>query len=187
MQGCEKKMPHSRISRRRVLASLGAAPVATVLTQPARARALAPQSDVADNSIPQTLSVLDATLRVTLSAPVDATAGSAIIHGGEADGTFAGVVMPGSLTWTRDPARGVMHIAVRFELQARAGLRIHVADQATVVTPLMGFWEAPFCTTPELTVVDGAPAACHEAVYLGRMDAREIHAGQLRLSVHRVL
>jgi hypothetical protein len=180
-------MPRSRISRRSVLASLSAAPVATVLTQPARARALTAPSDAADENLPQTLSVLTATLRVTLSTPLEATVGSAIIHGGDADGAFAGEVMPGSLTWTRDPARGVMHIAARFELQARAGLRIHVADQATVVTPLMGFWEAPFCTTPELTVVDGAPAACHEAVYLGRMDARKIHAGQLRLSVHRVL
>jgi hypothetical protein len=122
-----------------------------------------------------------------LSTPLDATVGSAIILGGEADGAFAGEVMPGSLTWTRDPVRGVMHIAARFELQARAGLRIHVADQATVVTPLMGFWEAPFCTTPELTVVAGSLTACPEAVHLGRMDARKIPAGQLRLSVHRVL
>jgi hypothetical protein len=187
MQGCEKQMPRSRISRRRVLASLGAAPIATVLTQPARALALAPLSDDADNNIPQTLSVLDATLRVTLSTPVDATVGSAIIHGGEADGTFAGEVMPGSLTWTRDPVRGVMQLEARFDLQARAGLRIHVADSATVVTPSTGCWEAPFSTTPELTVVDGASAACPEAVYLGRMDARQIHAGQLRLTVHRVL
>lgn len=180
-------MPHSRISRRRVLASLGAAPVATVLTQPARARALAPHSDYADDKTPQTLPVLTATLRVTLSTPVDATVGSAIIHGGEAAGAFAGEVLPGSLTWTRDPVRGVLRLAARFELQARAGLRIHVADSATVVTPTTGCWEAPFSTTPELTVVDGSSAACPEAVYLGRMDARQIHAGQLRLTVHRVL
>ena len=126
-------------------------------------------------------------LNVSLATPADATVGSAIILGGEAQGELAGAVQPGSLEWTRDPVRGVLQLAARFELQARAGLRIHVADRATVVTPSTGCWAAPFATTPELTVVDGSPAACPEAVYLGRMDASQIHAGQLRLTVHRVL
>jgi len=36
-------------------------------------------------------------------------------------------------------------------------------------------------------VVDGSPAACREAVYVGRMDATQLHAGHMRLTVHRVL
>jgi hypothetical protein len=135
---------------------------------------------------PRTAPVLSAVLRVSLATPADATVGSATILGGDAHGELAGIVQPGSLEWTRDPVRGVLQLATRFELQARAGLRIHVADRATVVSPTE-CWAAPFATTPELTVVDGSSADCREAVYLGRMDASQLHAGQLRLTVHRVL
>ena len=125
-------------------------------------------------------------LRVNLATAADATVGSANILGGRASGEIAGAVHPGSLEWVRDPARGVLQLAARFELQGADGLRIHVADRAMVVTAGQG-WQAPFATTPELTVVDGSSAACPDAVYLGRMDASRIHAGVLRLAVHRVL
>jgi hypothetical protein len=170
-------MPRSRLSRRSVLASLGVTPVVS---------ALAGASPSAGDAVPQTESVLSAVLNVSLVTPADATVGSAIILGGVAQGELAGAVQPGSLEWTRDPVRGVLQLAMRFELQARPGLRIHVADRATVVTPTE-CWAIPFATTPELTVVDGASAACREAVYLGRMDASQIQSGQLRLTVHRVL
>lgn len=158
-----------------------------MLMQPAIARASDARCEDAAQVEPRAEVVFSAMLRVRLSTPVDATVGSAVILGGEARGELAGAVQPGSLEWTRDPARGVLQFATRFELQARAGLRIHVADRATVVAPATGCWEAPFCTTPELTVVDGSPAACQEAVYVGRMDATQLHAGHMRLTVHRVL
>jgi hypothetical protein len=180
-------MPRSRFSRRCVLASLGAAPVASVLAKAAVAGGSAQECGAPASDVPRTEHVLTAVLRVKFTSPPDAASGSAIIVGGEAEGALAGVVQPGSLEWTCDASRNVLQLAARFDLQASAGLRIHVADRATVVTPPKGYWEAPFPTTPELTVVDGSPAACREAVYLGRMDARQIQAGQLRLTVHRVL
>jgi hypothetical protein len=124
---------------------------------------------------------------VKFTTASDAASGSAIIVGGEAEGALAGVVQPGSLEWSCDASRNVLQLSARLDLQSSAGLRIQVADRATVVAPSRGFWEAPFATTPELTVVDGSPAACRQAVYLGRMDARQIQAGQLRLTVHRVI
>jgi hypothetical protein len=180
-------MPQTRLSRRGVLASLGATPVASVIAGPDPRGDITPSAAHTPDVSPQTRAVLVATLRLDLATPVDATVGSATIVGGEARGELAGAVQPGSLEWTRDPVRGVLQLAARFEVQARAGLRIHVADRATVVTPTTGCWAAPFPTTPELTVVDGSPAACPDAVYLGRMDASQLHAGELRLTVHRVL
>ncbi|HMA10588.1 MAG TPA: hypothetical protein VKO83_01790 [Steroidobacteraceae bacterium] len=177
----------SSFSRRRVLATLGATPVASVLAESADAAAAAQQCQEGGADAVKTEPVFSALLNVNLATPADASVGSAVIQGGEAQGEIAGEVQPGSLAWTRDPVRGVLRLEVRFDLQARAGARIHVADIATVVNPSAAFWEAPFPTTPELTVIDGSPAACRQAVYLGRMDARQLHAGQLRLTVHRVL
>ncbi len=177
-------MPRTPISRRRVLASLGVAPVASALTQASVADGT-PQRAATD--APLVEHVLTATLRVRLAAPADATVGGAVIEGGEAEGPIGGAILPGSLEWTRDPVRGVLQLASRFDVQATAGLRIHVADRASVERPSEGTWEAPFATLPELTVVDGSPEACRQSVYLGRMDASRIHSGELRLTVHRVL
>ena len=178
-------MPRSRFSRRSVLATLGATPVASVLVGNATAAPATPPHADALNEV-RTRQVFTAVLRVNLATPADATVGSANILGGRASGEIAGAVHPGSLEWVRDPKRGVLQLAARFELQGGDGLRIHVADRATVVTAGQ-CWQAPFSTTPELTVVDGTSAACPDAVYLGRMDASQIHAGVLRLAVHRVL
>jgi hypothetical protein len=180
-------MPRSRFSRRRVLASLGATPVLSVLTRQAGAHPAEQQHEAARCDSPRTEAVLTAVLRVRLATPAEATVGSAIILGGETQGTLAGVVQPGSLEWTRDPVRGVLQLSTRFELQAGDGLRVHVADRATVTVASAACWESPFSTQPELTVVDGSPEACRQSVYLGRMDARQLSAGQLRLAVHRVL
>jgi hypothetical protein len=179
-------MPRIRFSRRRVLASLGAAPVASAIAASTTGGESTRRAAEAATAAPRTQGVLTAVLRVRLATRADATVGSAIILGGESQGELAGIVQPGSLEWTRDPVRGVLQLAARFELQASAGLRIHVADRATVIAP-GECWAAPFATTPELTVVDGPAGACREAVYLGRMDASQLHAGQLRLAVHRVL
>jgi len=174
----------SSVSRRRVLASLGAAPVASVLAESAtQGQQCEPGAADAVSTEP----VFSALLEVTLATDAAANVGSAVIRGGEARGEIAGDVQPGSLSWIRDPVRGVLRLDVRFDLRDLRGLRIHVADCSTVVTGSAQFWEAPFPTSPELTVVDGSPAACRQAVYLGRMDARQLHAGQLRLTVHRVL
>lgn len=180
-------MTRSSVSRRRVLASLSATPVVSALAHGARAGDSRATEAAIDGTHPQTEPVLSAVLRVTLATPPDATVGSATITGGESLGLLAGSVQPGSLEWTRDPVRGVLQLAARFDLSAKAGLRIHVADRATVVTPVTGCWEAPFPTTPELTVVDGPSSACRDGVYLGRMDASQLHAGELRLTVHRIL
>jgi hypothetical protein len=185
--GVRLQMSRSDLSRRRVLASLGAAPVASMLVQTDTARASGARCEGEAQIAPRAEMVFSAMLRLNLATPADATVGSAIILGGEARGELAGEVRPGGLEWLRDPARGVLQLSCRFELQATAGLRIHVADRATVVTPTTGCWEAPFSTTPELTVVDGLSAACREAVYVGRMDARQLHAGRVSLIVHRVL
>ena len=134
---------------------------------------------------PRSREVFRAVLDVSLATPADATVGSAIIHGGKVQGELAGVVSPGSLAWTRDPVRGVLQLETRFELLASGGTRIHVADSAIVATP--AGWESAFTTTPELTVQGGSPSACPESVYVGLMDASQIRAGRLRLSVHRVL
>jgi len=180
-------MQRSRLSRRSVIVSLGTAPVISALAMPASsASETSLQCEAPADAAPQTELVLNAVLNISLVTPADATVGSAIILGGVAQGELAGAVQPGSMEWTRDPERGVLQLAARFELQATSDLRIHVADRATVITAKQ-CWATPFATTPELTVVDGSSAACREAVYLGRMDASQIHAGQLRLTVHRVL
>jgi hypothetical protein len=125
--------------------------------------------------------VLTAVLQLRLATPMDATVGSALILGGEARGRLAGVVQPGSIEWTRDPVRGVLQLSARFELQARDGLRVHVADRATVAASGAACWDAPFSTTPELTVV-GFTATCQS-----RCICRIVRGGcrqrQLRLSI----
>lgn len=179
-------LPRTRVSRRRVLASLGTAPVASMLA-PAAGAGEARPAEAHSPEAPKAEPVLTATLDVHLSTPANSTVGSAVIRGGTAAGELAGAVIPGSLSWTRDPVRGVLQLDSRFELQASGGLRIHVADRATVAAPTTGCWEAPFITTPELTVVDGSSADRREAVYVGRMDASQIESGRVRLTVHRVL
>jgi hypothetical protein len=174
------------VSRRSVLVSLGAAPLASRVVAAGSAPDSTGHSEAPD-AAPRTRHVFTALLRISLAGRADASVGSAIILGGEARGELAGVVQPGSLEWTRDPVHGVLQLATRFEMQSRAGTRIHVADRATVISTSASCWEAAFATTPELTVVDGPSEACREAVYLGRMDASQIGAGELRLSVHRVL
>jgi hypothetical protein len=100
---------------------------------------------------------------------------------------LSGTVQPGRLEWKHDTARGVLDLAAHYDLQANDGLRIHVADRATVVAPTQGCWEAPIATLPDLEVVCGSAAACRQGLYVGRLDAKQFGAGKLRVNLHRIL
>src|SRR5205085_2496553 len=114
--------------------------------------------------------------------------GSAIILGGEARGPLMhGAVLPGTLEWSLEPAHGVLRVTARYDLQDDNGLRIHVADRASAPLTASGHWDAPFSTAPDLQQISGPATAFPAALYLGRMDARQLDAGKLRLNVHRVL
>ena len=143
------------------------------------------------NDVPavQTEWMLDITLRLRLATPATAKAGSAIIVGGDASGPLlAGKVLPGSFEWVHDPAQGVLRLSARYDLQDDQGLRIHVADRAAVAAPAAsGYWNSPFSTSPDLQWVHGSPTAIPDALYLGRLDARQLDAGTLRMNLHRVV
>ncbi len=133
--------------------------------------------------------MLDIALQLRLGASATALAGSAIILGGDARGPLMnGEVLPGTLEWSLDAARGVLRLSARYDLQDGNGLRIHVADRTMLaVTAASGHWSVPFSTAPDLQLISGPAMACPDALYLGRLDARELDAGKLRLNVHRVL
>jgi hypothetical protein len=179
-------MPQYRLPRRQVLASLGAAPVVSLLSSHAQAVML-PLPD--DMPAVQSRWMLDIVLRLRLTARASAKIGSAIILGGVASGPLMnGEVLPGALEWSHDPARGVLRLSAHYDLQDDNGLRIHVSDRATVaVKAASGQWDAPFSTSPDLQLVSGPATACPDALYLGRLDARQLDAGRLRLNVHRVV
>jgi len=169
-----------------VLASLGAAPIISVLSSHAQA-VIAPHAD--ENSPVQTEWMLDVALHLRLSAPATAVSGSAIILGGEAAGPLMnGAVLPGALEWSLDAARGVLQLSAHYDLEDGNGLRIHVMDRAAVaVDAASGHWNAPLSTSPDLQRISGSSTACPEALYLGRLDARQLDAGRLRLNIHRVV
>jgi hypothetical protein len=132
--------------------------------------------------------VLAVELALHLDAPADSPSGSATILGGTAAGPMLnGIVQPGRLEWKRDAGHGVLSLAAHYDLQAKDGLRIHVADRATVVAPTQGCWETPISTMPELEVVCGAAAACPRGLYVGRMDTKHFGVGKLRVNLHRIL
>lgn len=177
-------MPRYRLPRRQVLASLGAAPVISILS--ARAESGTRRDDVA--VVPEVKSewILDVALDVRLAAPVTAMRGSAHILGGRAIGPLLdGMVLPGNLEWSVDTERGALKWAAHYDLES-AALRIHVADRATVLVSSEDYWKQPFSTTPDLEPVIGPPGL-RNALHLGRMDASELGAGRLRMNVHRVL
>jgi hypothetical protein len=171
-------MGRSEISRRSVLASLSAAPMASVLAKSATGDSL--------HSVKSEL-VFSALLQLRLAAPANALSGSATIMGGEASGPLVAQVQPGSFSWTRDSARGVLQLVTRFDLQTQDGQRLQVSDLGTAEISSLDCWEAPISTLTELTLLEGSPAVSYEAVYLGRLNASQIHGGELRLDVHRVL
>lgn len=148
---------------------------------------MAPLPD--DTPAVQSQWMLDIVLQLRLAAPASAITGTAIILGGEARGPLMnGTVLPGTLQWSLESARGVLSLSARYDLQADNGLRIHVADRATMpVTAASGHWDTPFSTAPDLQQISGPATAFPEALYLGRMDASQLDAGKLSLNVHRVL
>jgi hypothetical protein len=154
---------------------------------PPRAQAIMAPRDAAEVPAVQSEWILDIALRLRLVVPSGAVQGSAIILGGNATGPLLdGVVLPGSLEWSVDAARGVLRVAAHYDLQAGNGQRLHVADRATVEVSAAERWNRPFCTTPDLELISG-PAIHRNTLYLGRMDATEIDAGRMRLNVHRIL
>jgi hypothetical protein len=167
-----------------VLASLGAAPVISILSPSAQAIVSLPH----DAEVPGVESewILDIVFSVRPAVPATAARGSAFILGGRARGPLLdGMVLPGSLEWSVDAERGMLRWAAHFDLEAGA-TRIHVVDRATLVASAANYWSAPFSTTPDLEPVSG-PVAVRNALHLGRMDASELSAGRLRMNVHRVL
>src|SRR5262245_54119320 len=116
-------MPRHRLQRRQVLASLGAAPVVSILSPRAQA-SMAPR-DVSDAPV-ESQWILDITLELRLLTSHTAIQGSAIIVGGDARGPLLdGRVLPGSLEWSLDTERGVLRLAARYDLEAGNGLRFH--------------------------------------------------------------
>jgi len=176
-------MPRYRLPRRQVLASLGAAPVVSLLST--RADAVMASNDGAAPAI-ESQWVLDIVLDLRLTTPATAARGSALILGGRAAGPLLdGVVLPGSVEWSLDAERAVLRWTAHYDLQAGA-TRVHVTDRAAVLTSAAGCWNTPFPTAPELQWISG-PVALGNALHLGRMDASDIDAGRLRMNVHRVL
>jgi hypothetical protein len=176
-------MPRYRLPRRQVLASLGIAPVISLLSS--RAKAVMAPTDVAVPAI-ESQWILDIVLDLRLMTPATAVRGHALILGGRAAGPLLdGAVLPGNLEWSLDAGRGVLRWTAQYELEAGA-TRVHVADRATVLTSAAGCWNTPFPTAPELQLISG-PVALRNALHLGRMDASDIGAGRLRMNVHRVL
>ena len=180
-------MPRNQLPRRQVLASLGAAPVISLLSSRAQA-VMAPHS-MDDVPAVQSEWMLHITLRLRLAAPATAMAGSAIIVGGEARGPLLhGEVLPGSLEWMHEPAQGVLRLSARYDLQDEQGLRIHVADRAVVaVQAASGHWNSPISTSPDLQWIHGSSTAIPAALYLGRLDASQLDAGTLKMNIHRVV
>src|SRR6187397_1135334 len=116
-------MPRSGVSRRRVLASLGAAPMATMLPA-AQARSSIDTFASADSVI-RTEAMASLTLQLRLTAPLGAATGTAIIEGGEAQGSaFTGAVLPGSLEWSHDALRGITQLTARYGVQTHGGHRL---------------------------------------------------------------
>lgn len=176
-------MPGSRYSRRHLLASLGATPVASMLA-PGKAAAVGaaiPGTDAAPSV--KTERLWDITLRLRLVTPITAAAGSAIIEGGEAEGVMhKGVVQSGMVDWSRDGARGVLQVVARYDIAMEDGSRVHVLDRAML--PLESGCRAPVATAPELDDAHGGPGM---ALLIGRLDASGLAAGQLRSSFYRVI
>jgi hypothetical protein len=177
-------MPRYRLPRRQVLASLGAAPVASIFPPGVHA-GVAPRDAAAGPAVDSQW-LLDIVLNVRLAAPVTATRGTAFILGGRASGPLLdGMVLPGNLEWSVDEERGTLRWAAHYDLESQT-MRVHVADRATLQVPAVNYWSAPFSTTPDLDPISG-PAALRNALHLGRMDASELGAGRLRMNLHRVL
>lgn len=133
------------------------------------------------------------TLKVRPAAPADAASGSAIIEGGEAAGAgLAGTVLPGVLEWSGDAARGVTHLTLRYGVQIEDGRRLQVIDRASFASTA-GTWALPITTTTELeSMADPLAEAAHgmdaglAGLVIGRLDARALGSGALRLELHRV-
>lgn len=177
-------MPRHRLPRRQVLASLGAAPVVSILSR--RAQATTEQRAVPAAPTVNSEWMLDIVLNVRLATSVTAVQGSAYILGGRATGPLLdGRVLPGHLEWAVETGRGVLRWTAHYDLEADP-MRIHVADRGTALVSSADYWSAPFSTTPDLEPVSG-PAVLGNALHLGRMDASELGAGRLRMNVHRVL
>jgi len=180
-------MPRSGVSRRRVLASLGAAPMATMLP-PAQARSSIDNLAPAAGHVIRTEPMASLTLQLRLIAPLDAATGSAIIEGGEALGpAFTGAVLPGSLEWSHDPLRGVTQLTVRYGVQTHGGHRLQLVDRASFPAGDAASWNHPVTTATEMEAVPDPLAAVARGLLIGRMDASQMHAGTLRLDLHRVL
>lgn len=132
------------------------------------------------------------TLQVQLATPVHAPIGSAIIAGGAAAGSdLAGTVLPGSLEWSRDAARGITQLTLRYGVLTAAGDRLQVVDRASFPSAAGPSWATPITTATELeSMADplaGSLGGLATGLTIGRLDATALDAGRLRLDLHRVL
>lgn len=130
-------------------------------------------------------------LQVQLATPADAPIGSAIITGGTAAGTaLSGAVLPGSLEWSRDAARGITQLTLRYGLLTGSGDRLQMVDRASFPTAAGPAWARAITTSTELEsmadpLADGGGLTA--GLTIGRLDAASLDAGRLRLDLHRVL
>lgn len=177
-------MPPNRLSRRRVLASLGTAPVLSTLPLPVSS--VQPLQADGDAFTVRTEWVLTITLRLQLTAALDAAQGSALILGGEASGPLMqGLVQPGMFEWLHDPALHALQLKAHFDVQG-IDSRLRVSDHATIDGMRLTQCGRMISTVPHIELLDGGRNHA-PALYVGRMDARELGAGTLRMDAHRIL
>ena len=179
-------MPRNRLSRRRVLASLGTTPLLSALPL---AREQIESGHARDNTFAvKSEWVTTVTLRLQPGDIQDAAAGNMIILGGEASGPLLqGGVQPGTLEWLHDPVRNALQLTAHFDLQANDGRRMRVVDRAMIAAPRLTQCLEPVFTVPEIEVLSGEQRDPLPALYLSRMDAKQLGAGTLRMDVHRIL
>ena len=170
-----------------MLASLGAAPMATMLPA-AQARSSIDRLAPAADSLIRTEAMASLTLQLRLTAPLGAATGSAIIEGGDAHGSaFTGAVLPGSLEWSHDPLRGITQLTARYGVQTHGGQRLQLVDRASFPAGDAASWDQPITTATEMEAAPDPLAAAARGLLIGRLDASQMHAGMLRLDLHRVL
>jgi hypothetical protein len=98
-----------------------------------------------------------------------------------------GQVQPGTFEWSHDPARRALQLAACFDVQGIDGSRLRVSDRVSVDGMRLARCGQTISTVPHIELLGGDARDRAPALYVGRMDARELGAGKLRMDAHRIL
>jgi hypothetical protein len=154
---------------------------------PATAPVLEPRPN-SDALTVRTEWVLTVILRLQLAAALEALQGSGLILGGEASGPLMqGPVQPGTFDWSHDPARRALQVTACFDVQGIDGGCLRISDRAMVYGLRLAQCGQTISTVPHIELLGGDARNSAPALYVGRMDARELGAGKLRMDAHRIL